>query len=328
MSIALTIHHLRFTAEAQSVIELGAYKGSALRGAWQSHLRTLYCAQQTDHDPLHANLCPVCYLLSREADPSDNRRPYAFEPPLTPQSRFLPGERFDFGLSIYGHAVQFLPYIVLAVQQMGQAQGLGKPIHAGQRGTFRLVQIAEANPLTGEEATLYAAGDSKIQMPRHPVTPEQVERAAQRLAGALPGGRLTLEFLTPTRLTERGGLVREPRFLPLLARLTDRIARLAESFGAPLGAPPSPALAYEERGELLALAARVELVEDRTHWWDLSGHSTRLDRQQPMGGFVGRATYRADEWGPLLPWVVWGASAHVGKNAVKGEGWYRVEEAG
>ncbi len=131
---SFTIHHLRFTAQVETTIEMGAFKGSALRGAWQSHLRTLYCAQRnTRDDPLHQAMCPVCFLLSRETGSGDDRRPYAFMPPLTRQTTFEPGERFTFGISLFGQTIQFLPYLVLAVGQMGQAQGLGRPIHTRAR---------------------------------------------------------------------------------------------------------------------------------------------------------------------------------------------------
>ncbi len=326
MPYPFTIHHLRFTAVVVTDIEMGEFKGSALRGAWQSHLRTLYCAERGSAargavDPLHASLCPVCYLLSREADKSDNRRPYAFEPPLTPQSRFVAGERFSFGMSIVGRAIQFLPYIVLSVQQMGETQGLGRAIHSDRRrGTFRLERIAEINPLAETERTLFVAGDPMIQMPQSPVDEAQVAAAsaawAARLADA--GNCLTLEFLTPTRIIHAERLVHRPTFVPLLARLVDRVITLRVQFAE------LPPLSYEEKGELLAWGEQVELVRDETVWWDVKGLSTRLGRPQPLGGFVGRATYRTAEWARLLPWLLWGASAHVGKNAVKGGGWYRL----
>ena len=321
MTLTFTVYHLRFTVEAETTIEMGEFKGSALRGAWQSHLRTLYCAERDSTDPLHATLCPVCYLLSREADPRDNRRPYAFEPPLTPQSLFQPGETFAFGISMFGTTIQFLPYIVLSVQQMGQTQGLGKPIHAGyRRGRFRLVRIEETNPLTGASEVLFEAGNPVVRMPRLPVTAEQIAAASEALSRELAtrDNRLTVEFLTPTRIVQDERLAHRPDFVPLMARLVDRIGTLRSQFAS------DPPVSYEEKGTLLALANDVECVRDETMWWDVKGHSTRLGRAQPLGGFVGRATYRAKEWAPLLPWLLWGASTHVGKNAVKGEGWYRL----
>jgi CRISPR/Cas system endoribonuclease Cas6 (RAMP superfamily) len=342
MNDTFTIHHLRFTAQVETTIELGAFKGSALRGAWQSHLRTLYCAQRnTGNDPLHQAMCPVCFLLSRETGSGDDRRPYAFVPPLTRQATFEPGERFTFGISLFGQTVQFLPYLVLAVGQMGQAQGLGKRIHppadgqgAGdvrrrgkrpqpRRGTFRLASIEEVNPLNGEQRTLLEEGGSMVQMPALAVSSQQIAVSSEGLAQQLEanGRRLTLDFLTPTRIVHQERLVHQPHFSPLFARLLDRVSALRSQFAE--GTP----LSQEDKAHLLSLADQVQLIVDETQWWDVKGRSTRLGRPQPLGGFVGRALYQAeslDVWRPLLPWLLWGQSTQVGKNVVKGCGWYRI----
>lgn len=326
-----TIHHLCFTAEVETTIEMDAFKGSALRGAWQSHLRTLYCAETGQTDPLHQAMCPVCFLLSRETGSGDDRRPYAFAPPLTRQTSFRPGERFDFGISLFGQTIQFLPYLVLAVGQMGQHQGLGRPIHprddgrgAGggdgtRRGTFRLARITEVNPLSRQEGVLLAEGDSKVHMPTLPITEGMVADSARNLADSLPaaGCQLTIEFLTPTRIVHDNRLVHGPDFAPFFARLLDRVSALRHQFA---DQPPLPG---DEKAQLLSLADQVTLAGDHTRWWDVKGRSTRLKRPQPLGGFVGQAVYRAssvDVWHPLLPWLLWGQSTQVGKNVVKGCG--------
>jgi len=335
MTDTFTVHHLRFTAEVETTIVMDAFKGSALRGAWQSHLRTLYCAQRdAADDPLHQAMCPVCFLLSRETGGGDDRRPYAFVPPLTRQTEFQPGERFTFGISLFGETIQFLPYLVLAVGQMGQLQGLGKPVHPPtadrrpnpvhrpprrRRGTFRLVSIEETNPLSGQQRTLLEEGGSTVQMPVLAVSSQQIAESSDRLAEALAanGYRLTVDFLTPTRIVHRKRLMHRPHFSPLFARLLDRVSALRSQFA---DRPPLP---REEKARLLAIADRVTLVADETDWWDVKGRSTRLGRSQPLGGFVGRAVYQADSlevWRPLLPWLLWGQSTQVGKNVVKGCG--------
>jgi hypothetical protein len=319
---SFTVHHLRFTVEVEKTIVLGAFKGSALRGAWQGHLRTLYCAQVENADPLHQAMCPVCFLLSRETGSGDDRRPYSFEPPLTPQTTFEPGERFSFGISLFGQAVQHLCYILLSVGQMGQSQGLGRRIHNGRRGTFHLLRIEETNSFGGQRRVLLEKGDAAaLQTPAMPVTAGQVAAESERLAARLRanGSLLTIHFLTPTRIIQDKRLVHQPRFSPLFARLVDRVAALRCQF-ADGRLPPR-----EEKHALLSLSDGVALVTDETRWWDVQGRSGRLRRSQPLGGYVGRAVYRCDDWEPLLPWLLWGQSTHVGKNAAKGTGWYEIE---
>jgi len=337
----LTLHHLRFTVQVETTIVMDAFKGSALRGAWQSHLRTLYCAQREPADALHQAMCPVCFLLSRETGSGDDRRPYTFVPPLTPQTQFEPGERFQFGMSLFGNSVQFLPYLVLAINQMGQQQGLGHPVHpstrshqepaatppddrsrprAGRlrRGTYRLISIEESDPLSGECRTLLVEGGHTVHMPTLAVGAEQIVRKSEQLLSQLAADPcLALEFLTPTRIVQAGRLVHQPQLAPVLARILDRVSALGQQFA------DQPALPRTEKVRLLALADQVQLAEDTTHWWDVHGRSTRLQREQPLGGFVGRAIYRSDAleiWADLVPWLLWGQCVQVGKNVVKGCG--------
>jgi hypothetical protein len=87
------------------------------------------------------------------------------------------------------------------------------------------------------------------------------------------------------------------------------------------GGPPTPAAALD-KDALLALADRVELVDDQTRWQELWSYSSRQGQRTPIGGLVGRAVYRAapEVWQPLLPYLLWGSIIHVGRNAVKGDG--------
>ena len=162
-----------------------------------------------------------------------------------------------------------------------------------------------------------------VHMPTLAVSGQQVAVSSERLAQELAanGGRLEVEFLTPTRIVHRERLVKAPELPPLLARLLDRVGALRHQF-----ADEAP-LSREEKGRLLSIADRVRLVADETRWWDVKGRSTRLGRPQPLGGYVGRAVYQADEldtWRPLLPWLLWGQSTQVGKNVVKGCGVCRI----
>ncbi|MCS6843462.1 MAG: CRISPR system precrRNA processing endoribonuclease RAMP protein Cas6 [Caldilineales bacterium] len=320
-----TATHFRFCVEAVTPLAFDDYTGSALRGAMVSALQRHFCPVQGQADEVHQAACPVCWLLTYEATAGDARRPYAIEPLLGRQRAFEPGQRFSFGITLYGHAVALFPYLVLAVTLMGR-EGVGKPTAASSpqgrpsRGRFSLCTIEEVNPLSGDRLPLMAEGGRVVDMPRRPVTEELVKRAAQRLERKIQtaGGRLGLRFLTPARIVDRGQLVRAPLFRPLFQRLLERVHELQATFGR--GAEPP------DWHTLRGLAERVTLVEDHTHWWDVKGHSQRLQREQNLGGYVGLARYQADTdvWRPLLPWLVWGMSTHVGKNAVKGSGWYTM----
>ncbi|MCZ7668769.1 MAG: CRISPR system precrRNA processing endoribonuclease RAMP protein Cas6 [Chloroflexi bacterium] len=75
---------------------------------------------------------------------------------------------------------------------------------------------------------------------------------------------------------------------------------------------------------LYALADQVRLVDADIHWHEIWVHSGRKGRKTPLSGFTGSATYRTDNWSPLLPWLLWGQAAQVGKSTVKGNGVYQL----
>ncbi|MGB4801194.1 MAG: CRISPR system precrRNA processing endoribonuclease RAMP protein Cas6, partial [Anaerolineae bacterium] len=66
------------------------------------------------------------------------------------------------------------------------------------------------------------------------------------------------------------------------------------------------------------------LVGDQTQWVDLHSPSRQKHYATPIGGFTGQATYTSEHWEQLLPWLLWGQVTQVGKNTVKGNGWYEV----
>ncbi len=319
-----TATHFRFEVEALTTLAFDDYTGSALRGGLVTALQRNFCPVNEQADATHQAICPVCWLLSHEATPGDSRRPYAIEPLLSQRRYFVPGERFQFGLTLFGQAVNLFPYLVLAVPRMG-ADGIGRKLEQVEQGTwhrgrFVLRAIDEVNPLTGTRRTLMGEGQQMVQTPQNPVSVAQVQAATERIAQRLQSndGQLNLRFLTPARIIHEKKLVHQPHFRPLFQRLLERVNELQRTFGQAAEPPPWQ--------ELLALADQVTLSQDETGWWDVQGRSSRLERQQQLGGFVGLATYTAppELWPPLLPWLIWGMSTHVGKNAVKGSGWYSL----
>jgi hypothetical protein len=260
-------------------------------------------------------------------------RPYAIEPPLLPSDDptraawFDPGERFRFGLTLYSQAMNLFPYLVVAMPILGQA-GLGVPLaengRRGQkrRGQLKLCQVEAVNPVTGEIAPVMGEGQTRVHLPNVPATQADVDAlAADVLARIAPSGMLVLRYLTPTRIVEGRHLVQRPWLGPLVRRLLERIDALRVEYA---GQPPWP-----DRQRLSDLADGVHLVEDCTHWEEVRSGSRRLGRSTWVSGYVGAATYWAkpDAWAALLPLLLWGQATHVGKNATKGNGWYRIQVA-
>jgi len=292
-----------------------------------------YCA----HPPLPRPLpsqgrgegegCPVCWLLAANEKPGQERRGYALTPPLgEPTAGLKPGARFEFGLTLFGSALQFLPYFVLAVPEMGRA-GVG----AG-RGKFTLKSVWAENPFTHARECLLAEGDNLVHTPTLALTHAQVEQIANRRWRIADGSaeienrelEIEIDFLTPTRLIEDGKLAQAPAFDALFARLLKRLDDLARQHCGGSGRPRA------EIESLQRMAEQVRLIETETRWVEVWSGSSRTGKRTPLSGLVGRAVYAAprEAWRLLLPWLLWGQLAQVGKDTVKGNGVIVISDSG
>lgn len=324
-----SLHRLCFTVEVQTPLELPPWPGHNIRGALLDALRRHYCLFPDDPDPGHSARCPACWLIARE-DPSwrwgrTPARPYAIEtdgPAFALGQRKEPGDTLSFGVTLFGVALNLLPYLILAVQEMGR-MGLGRPLveNRGRRGRFRLQSVEAVHPLTGERQTVLAPGSTTVHTPTLAMTEEEVLAQTQAI---LASGirRLRLAFSSPVRITHRKALVKEPHFAPLFARALDRLQALAEQYGS--SSPPVPGFPDLDPRTLLKQASEVRLVDRETHWVEVETYSRRTGRKQHASGFVGWAEYEAGDWRPFLPVLLWAVGTHIGKNAVKGDGMVQI----
>lgn len=316
-----TAHRLRFRCEVQTPIELNEHQGSAIRGALFHALRRRFCFEKQHEScrpcPLHA-ACPVSFLVATVDDKAergaDLPRPYTIEPPLGPRAEYAPGETLEFGLTMFSRALNLFPYIILAVHGLRE-EGLGRKVEANRwrRGTLLLTEVWAENPLTGQRQPVMHSRDNLVQVPDIPIRHEHILAI---LRGSRAGGEVVLAFLTPTRLIEEGRLLHKPVFRPLLQRLFERLSALARAYS-------DTPLELDFR-TLLEQAENVRVLRDDTHWVEWESYSTRRHASTPNGGFVGQAAF-GGELEPFLPWLLWGQFTHVGKDAVKGNGWYGVE---
>ena len=337
-----TAHRLRFIAQAQEIIELNEHQGSAIRGALFHALRNRFCGNKEAPEcaacPLVAT-CPVAFLVST-LNPNSPRgrdvpRPFTIQPPLPGSGhlvelsdghfvyRYRPGETLRFGLTLYAQALQLFPYVVLALTEV-EREGLGRRTRqedgCWRRGRVRVREIWAENPLTGERRPVLRSDDKMVHVPDIPIVHSQVTAYASRLL--LPASPLTLRFLTPTRIIERGHLLKPEHFhfRPLFQRLMERLEALSRHFS-------ETPLVFDDPKGLIAAAGRVRVVENRLRWEEVRSYSTRRRAESPISGLLGAVTLEADDWSPFLPWLVWGQFTHVGKDAVKGDGWYGVRIA-
>lgn len=334
---SLTAYYLRYTIQATEALELEQHPGSALRGSLFQALLKRFCVNQDAPECASCPLvqtCPVSALVAplRDEFPRgrDVPRPFVVRPPLVAAAgqdieglRLEPGQQATFGLTLIGKAGKLFPYVVLAAQMMEQ-NGLGRALreHRWRRGRFALERIEAAHPFTGAQTTLFERDKQQVRSPELAITSEDV--AAR--AAALSPERISLRFLTPTRLTEHGALVHQPQPGALIRRLAERLDALEHEYApVPAQQPAADAPKVAGRWRAVAEAADLQMTSSEARWIDTKSYSSRQQRALPIGGFVGAATFSGALTPALRELLVWGEIVHVGKNCVKGDGWYQIE---
>lgn len=311
----LSAQQLRFTVRALEPITLTEQPGSALRGALYKVLAQNFCSEPFERvTPEHQAGCPVCWLLAAE-DAEGQRgqnisRPLTVEPPIG-YNLYDEGQEFTFGYTLIGKAQNLFPYLARAVQKMGRS-GLGP----GRR-RFKLLQIAEFSPLLDVERQLM--DKHLVKDPTLHITPTRVADMVSQLSPE----RITLDFVTPLRLTSGQALVKKPLPVPFIQRLLERCQNLVDYY-AEVEQRPSREEWMAASQHLSTVAQNIRIAYDDTKWTEVRSGSKRQDRYVPIGGLIGTVRWEGD-LRELLPWLVWGSILHIGKNAVKGNGWYRIK---
>jgi len=324
VTFSLTALPLRVRALVTNPILLNEHKGSALRGALFDALRKRSCARlelQSCHPCELVPVCPISALVAT-VDPewergTDPPRPLVIDPPLDELVTYPADAKLEFGVTVFGSAGRLLPYVVLALGDIGKA-GLGRKYERDgfwTRGRFEVERVELADPFSGDRELLYsgdAGGQPVFHSPRG-----KVESGGMALPEV---SRIELEFVTPTRLVRQGELAPRFELLPFLQRLRERLEALDRRYGAH-ELPPG-----ERRGypfDAVQVAGEIDLTDDRTAWQDVRAYSRRQKQAVPVGGFLGTVTLEGN-LAPLLPYLAWGQLTHVGKDATKGNGWYRL----
>ncbi|MBO0782979.1 MAG: CRISPR system precrRNA processing endoribonuclease RAMP protein Cas6, partial [Ktedonobacteraceae bacterium] len=322
-SATITTTHLRFTVRVRTPLALDASSGSAFRGSLFHAIWQRFCTNKQTETcaacPLHET-CPVSALVAplREENAwgQDIPRPYVLLPPLDGARHYAVGETCSFGITLIGSIIQLLPYLMLSIKPF-EAAGVGRRLeeHGGQRGQFHVERVESYHPFTGEQHIIYEAGDTKVQVPVITIDARERQQRIEQLHRV----RITLRLLTPLCLIDQQRLVNPISFRPLIRRLLERTLALERHYGS-----TEATMEREERDAIARRAEAVRCVHDETQWTDLRSYSHRQRRTTPIGGLIGKVTFEG-ELEPFLPLLVLGELIHVGKDVVKGNGWYQIE---
>jgi hypothetical protein len=293
-------------------LDLPAYLGSTLRGAFGHAFRAVACPAPRECDCPIPTQCPY-HLIFETAPPPDAKalrthdeipRPFVISPSTTPSDQqyrqtFRPGDEVIFELVLIGRAQEFFPYFVVALREV---ERIGR--------SRRSVELRRIDALARDTSPnlIYDVTENLVRG-------SAPASSLDDLDAPPPQDRLDIEFLTQTRLKHDGRFVRRPDFHILFRRLLGRLSSLARFHcGAPLDT--------DYRG-LIDTAATIQLVSNSTRWVRWARYSSRQDRRMEWEGITGRATYRGD-FGPFWPYLQFGQLTHVGHGCTFGLGKYRL----
>jgi hypothetical protein len=314
---------------------------------------------------LVANQCIYPYVFETPAPPGlpllhqqkDAPHPFVLDPPVYPRpSResedadrpprekhhlLAAGDEIAFGLTLMGRAIEYLPYLVYAVQGMAE-RGLGKgraPFALSEvslievAGRPRVIYTETSQRLEGAEGTgqdLSVWISDRLARARPLRGPEGIVRAG---AAGGPEGRegeappaahsgvdgdqeLRLRFITPTRIKSLDDLQPQADFALLIRSLMRRLSMLLAVHG-------ERRLELDFRG-LLERAAAVGTRSSSLRWWDWSRYSDRQQTRMRLGGFVGEIFYEGRTLTEFLPILMAGEILRIGNGTSFGLGRYEL----
>ncbi|ABL66074.1 CRISPR system precrRNA processing endoribonuclease RAMP protein Cas6 [Chlorobium phaeobacteroides] len=318
----LRIARFRCTIEPLELVQLPDYKGSALRGGFGHAFRRATCLSR-DRECESCMLKSACAYytvfesrVSRQtADRlrigADAPHPFLLEPPMTGQHCFEPGQKISYGLTLFGSAIEKLPFFIYAFMILGENLGLGKG-----RGRFRLLAVEDE-------------GGRNLYHDGHLSGGFVILSARDILESTSTDDRpLALRFETPLRMKTAWqrkeqelltGIGHEDDFRLLLKSLYHRAFVLTQLYGD----LPEPA-SYNSRN-LPLVNGDVHLGSAETRWLDWTRYSQRHQQHMQLGGILGSVTFTG-KTGQYLPLFRLGEYLHIGKGTTFGLGKYRMVE--
>jgi hypothetical protein len=195
--------YYRFLLKATTDIHLPAYKGSSFRGGFGHALKHTVCItpENVCHSCLFRTQCLYPYIFDTKLETHDTAgegeetlpRPFVLVPPLEDYQHYHPNDLLTCDLVLIGDAIAYLPQFIATMIALGGI-GVGRG-----KGKFSMTQVQVLRPQAPTHE-IYAGHEQTLRNVQPPVTGKELVLPYQRLSPS----RVTLAFLTPTRLKHHG----------------------------------------------------------------------------------------------------------------------------
>lgn len=310
--------------QAKESARLPVYLGSTIRGAFGHALKDTVCI--VNHRDcsrcIVADRCSYPYLFETAVNNSDKEthqdlpHPFVLAPPLKTGAKagdyqsFLPDEEMVFDLVLMGNAIDYLPYIVYSISKMAE-KGFGLRV----RNSFRLCEVVCLDSFPVK--SIYDRDTEQLSTPDKFKTLAELVAIRESLIPKTNIDKLTLKFLSPTRIRLGGKLQNNLSFSILVKNLVRRISLLAQTHN-------KAAWQLGLEATLSKLAEDVQIKSNNLEWWDFERFSNRQRTSMKLGGFVGEIEYQSPAIAKFLPLLLAGEILHIGGSTSFGLGKYQV----
>jgi hypothetical protein len=312
-----------FTIEPTEELRLPDYKGSALRGGFGFAFKKATClSRDRQCGPCMLKSACAYYTVFETKVPkeraqqlrigADAPHPFVLEPPMTERQYFQPGITISYGLTLFGSAIEKLPFFVYAFMILGEDLGLGKG-----RGRFKLLSVVDEKGKNIYDDGNLSGGFAIVS-----------GREVLESAGT-DDGTITMKFQTPVRMKtawKRDGqgllnaIASDDDFRLLLKAVYHRAYVLTQLYG------DNPVQQPYDSHALPLLGSDIQLKESRTHWLDWTRYSSRQKQEMQLGGMLGTVSFTG-KTGQYLPLFKLGEYLHIGKGSTFGLGKYQLLES-
>ncbi len=295
------------------------WQGSALRGAFGHAFKQTVCmvAHRECERCLLKSRCPYTYLFETwRPEPATwmtkyDRVPHPFilHPPPPLSRRLEKSEGWTFGMTLWGQAIELLPYLILSWEELAR-KGLGR-----ERIPMQLNSVLTLSPAGEIHSRVYTMGHELQGSAENWSDPLSAFFEPQSIAEERP---LKLVWETPLRLSKQ--IPRENPELPfsqLISSLLRRLSMLMYFHGG-------HQIEADFQG-LTQAASGISTLNSELKWQDLVRYSSRQQKKMNMGGLSGSVIY-APESRTFVPLLHIGEILHAGKNTSFGLGKYHLAE--
>ena len=297
------IYKLRFVCRTISLLEEGPFWGSALHGILGNALRKRLCVtgKPTCENCPEEDACnyirifnPVAPSGHQDAKKyADLPQPFIIQKHVFDKVLYMPGDQFTFDFIIVGNAIVDFLHFVNAFVDAGQT-GIGR-----LRGKFEVLQI--------EHDTI---GNGEFEPIANGHKPKHVE-IARILKPGSPVSNAGLWFVSPLHLKDKGRYTTRPGPGLILQRIYDRVILLNH---------------FCCEGNLIStddiVAPNIQ-TSYNIEKYPFGRFSNRHGKHLKLNGILGKIALQGD-LAPIVPLLVLGQWAGIGKMASMGLGMYKI----